>query len=83
MDRIAITGMACRFAGSEDLRAFWRRILNGDPALGDAPDSEDYRFHAPDSKVFNRVTTLRGGYLRTQDFDEVTGLVKEFRAGKK
>jgi len=64
MDRIAITGMACRFAGSEDLRAFWRRILNGDPALGDAPDSEDYRFHAPDSKVFNRVTTLRGGYLR-------------------
>ncbi len=63
MDRIAITGMACRFAGSEDLRAFWRRILNGDPALGDAPDSEDYRFHAPDSKVFNRVTTLRAGYL--------------------
>lgn len=31
-------------------------------------------------KVYPR---LRGGYLRTQDFDEVTGLVKEFRAGKK
>jgi TRAP-type C4-dicarboxylate transport system substrate-binding protein len=26
---------------------------------------------------------LRGGYLRAQDFDEVTGLVREFRAGKK
>ncbi len=64
MDRIAITGMACRFAGSEDLRAFWRRILAGVPALSDATDSEAFRFHVPDSKVFNRVTTLRGGYLR-------------------
>ena len=64
MDRIAITGMACRFAGSEDLGAFWRRILDGVPALSDPPDGEAFRFHMPDSKVFNRVTTLRGGYLR-------------------
>ena len=63
-DRIAITGMACRFAGSEDLRAYWRRILDGAPALSDAPDSEAFRFHASDSKTFNRVATLRGGYLR-------------------
>ena len=31
-------------------------------------------------KVYPR---LRGGYLRVQDFDEVTGLVKEYRSKKK
>ncbi|HOC19511.1 MAG TPA: TRAP transporter substrate-binding protein DctP [Vicinamibacterales bacterium] len=31
-------------------------------------------------KVYPR---LRGGYLRAQDFDEVTGLVKEYRSKKK
>jgi acyl transferase domain-containing protein len=61
---IAITGMACRFAGSDGLRAYWLRILNGTPAFSDSPDSEAFRFRDPESTQFNRVSTLRGGYLR-------------------
>lgn len=63
-ERIAITGMACRFAGSGDLRAFWLRILNGRPAFSDCPDGEASRFLVPGSPHFNRVATLHGGYLR-------------------
>lgn len=61
---IAITGMACRYAGSDGLRPFWLRVLEGAPAFSDPPDSEAERFHDPQSTRFNRVSTLRGGYLR-------------------
>lgn len=61
---IAITGMACRFAGSDGLREFWLRILDGDPAFSDAPDGEALRFRSAATGIFNRVSTLRGGYLR-------------------
>lgn len=60
---IAITGMACRFAGCADLRGFWLRVLRGEPALGDCPDAEAARFLDPGGTAFDRVVTLRGGYL--------------------
>ncbi len=34
-DGIAIVGMACRFPGAEDLRAFWRQLESGESAVTD------------------------------------------------
>jgi acyl transferase domain-containing protein len=61
---IAIVGMACRFAGAADLRAFWQNVLSGVCAIGDPPDPEAVRFCDADASCFERVPTLRGGYLR-------------------
>lgn len=60
---LAIVGMACRFAGSDGLRAFWLRVLEGAPCFSDIPDPQAARFRDPQSASFDRVTTLRAGYL--------------------
>lgn len=62
---VAIIGLACRFAGCADLKAFWTRVLMGRPAfsLPDGPDA----CRLPPGRAgtrFGRVATLRGGYLR-------------------
>ncbi len=62
--RVAIVGLACRFAGSDGLRPYWQRILNGQPAFSDPPDGEASRFLNVNADRFSRVATLRGGYLR-------------------
>ena len=62
-DAIAIVGMSCRFAGCADLRAFWLRILSGEPAFSDSPDPDARRFMARDPSQFGHLPTVRGGYL--------------------
>ena len=63
-DAIAIVGMSCRFAGCADLRAFWLRVLSGEPAFSDSPDPDARRFMARDSSQFGYLPTVRGGYLQ-------------------
>ena len=63
-DAVAIVGMSCRFAGCADLRAFWLRILSGEPAFSDSPDPDARRFLARDSTQFGYLPTVRGGYLQ-------------------
>lgn len=60
---VALVGMSCRFAGAADLRAFWHNILQGIGSIGDSSDAEAPRFRDPDTTLFERVPTLRGGYL--------------------
>ncbi len=63
-DAIAIVGMSCRFAGCADLRAFWLRILSGEPAFSDSSDPDARRFMARDASQFGHLPTVRGGYLQ-------------------
>lgn len=60
---IAIVGMSCRFAGSEDLKAYWLRILKGSPAITPYPDRSAERYLHEDADSFRKITTLNGGYL--------------------
>lgn len=60
---IAIVGMSCRFAGSEDLKAYWLRILKGAPAITPYQDKSAERYLHEDADSFRRITTLNGGYL--------------------
>ncbi len=60
---IAIVGMACRFAGSEDLKAYWLRILTGEPAISDYADRSAERYLKEPASSFRNVPTLRAGYL--------------------
>ncbi len=60
---VAITGMACRFAGAPDTESFWNLIQSGESALGPPPEGRwaDYD-----------LTTLpagarRGGFLEDID----------------
>lgn len=52
---IAIVGMACRFAGADGLRAFWRNILSGESSISEPA--------AAPGGAASRPATLRGGYL--------------------
>ena len=63
-DAVAIVGMSCRFAGCANLRAYWLRILAGEPAFTDSPDPDARRFLARDSSQFGYVPTVRGGFLQ-------------------
>ena len=63
-DAIAIVGISCRFAGCADLRAFWLRILSGEPAFSDSADPDARRFMARDASQFGHIPTVRGAYLR-------------------
>ena len=63
-DAVAIVGMSCRFAGCADLRAFWLRVLSGEPAFSDSSDPDARRFMARDPSQFGHLPTVRGGYLQ-------------------
>ena len=63
-DDIAIVGMACRFAGAADTAAFWRNIVAGKSAIGEHPNPQAPRVLDTSSPRFERLSTLRGGYLR-------------------
>ena len=55
---VAIVGMACRFAGAEDLDTFWRNILEARDGTGELPLGR--RDPDVDNAPFGR---RRGGYL--------------------
>ncbi len=61
---VAIVGLSCRFAGCADLRAFWLRVLAGEPAFSDSPDPDARRFLAREPTQFGHLPTVRGGYLQ-------------------
>ena len=63
-DDIAIVGIACRFAGAADMAAYWRNLVDNRPAIGDHPDPHATRLLDPASPRFDRLNTLRGGFLR-------------------
>ena len=63
-DAVAIVGLSCRFAGCADVRAFWLRVLAGEPAFSDSPDPDARRFLARDPGQFGHLPTIRGGYLQ-------------------
>jgi acyl transferase domain-containing protein len=60
---VAIVGMACLFPGSPGVGAFWENILARRSCIGDHPAPEAMRALRPDSKDFERIYTIRGGFL--------------------
>ena len=57
---IAIIGMACIFPQAQDLRQFWRNILEGVDAISEPqPEWEAERYLSS-----NRIKTSSGGYLK-------------------
>lgn len=67
MNRIAIVGIGCRYAGGIDSPdSFWDFVLNkSDGAIADIPaDRWDYRrFYDPDKAAAGRMYTKRGAFL--------------------
>jgi acyl transferase domain-containing protein len=62
-DDVAIIGMACLFPGSPDLASYWENIVAGRSFISDHPDPHAVKFLDPDANVFERIYSLRGGYL--------------------
>lgn len=62
-DDIAIVGMSCIFPRSPDLRGFWENILTKRSCISDHPDPAARRFLDPASDDFERIYSVRGGYL--------------------
>jgi acyl transferase domain-containing protein len=59
-DGIAIIGMACLFPQAENLRAFWRNIVQGVDAISEPTEAWD----APRYLNSGRIKTAHGGYLK-------------------
>jgi len=62
-DTVAIVGMGCIYPGSHDAEAFWENICGKRGFITEHPDPEARRYLDPDSKDFERVYSIRGGYL--------------------
>ena len=62
-DDVAIVGMAGVFSGAPDLGIFWENILSRKSAITDSPDPSAQKFLDPDSDLFERIYSTRGGYL--------------------
>jgi acyl transferase domain-containing protein len=63
-DGVAIIGMAGMFPDAPDVRTFWENILAKRCSISDHPDPEAGQLLDPDSDAFERVYSLRGGYLK-------------------
>jgi acyl transferase domain-containing protein len=63
-DDIAIVGMAGMFPGAPDVRTFWENILAKRCSISDHPDPEAVHLLDPESDAFERVYSLRGGFLK-------------------
>jgi acyl transferase domain-containing protein len=62
-DDVAIVGMACVFPGAPDLATFWENIAAKRSCISDHPDPETAKLIDPETKVFERIYSMRGGYL--------------------
>jgi acyl transferase domain-containing protein len=62
-DTVAIVGMGCVFPGSPDPESFWENICARRGFISEHPDPEAARYLDPGSPDFERVYSLRGGYL--------------------
>jgi acyl transferase domain-containing protein len=55
--------MGCVFPGSPDPETYWENICAKRSFIADHPDPESARYLDPNSRDFERVYSLRGGYL--------------------
>jgi acyl transferase domain-containing protein len=55
--------MGCIFPGAPDPETFWENICAGRGFISDSPDPGSAKCLDPGSTVFERVYSLRGGYL--------------------
>lgn len=62
-DDVAIIGMGCVFPGAPDLASYWENIVGKRSCITDHPDPETVKLIDPDTKVFERIYSMRGGYL--------------------
>lgn len=62
-DSVSIVGMGCVFPGSPDPGTFWENICAKRSFIGDHPDPQSARYLDRDSRDFERVYSLRGGFL--------------------
>lgn len=62
-DTVAVVGMGCVFPGAPDAESFWQNICRKRGFITEHPDPESARYLDPDSPDFERVYSLRGGYL--------------------
>ena len=63
-DDIAIIGMAGMFPEAPDVRTFWENILAKRCSISDHPDPNAAELLDPGSDAFERVYSLRGGFLK-------------------
>ncbi|MFQ5719712.1 MAG: SDR family NAD(P)-dependent oxidoreductase [Acidobacteriota bacterium] len=70
-DAIAIIGMACRFPGSPDLRAYWHNILAGFDAVREVPSTRwpADRYFSTDRTDRDRLYSRWGAFLDERRFD--------------
>ena len=69
---IAIVGVACRFPGAPDWRAFWRMLCDGVDATGRIPPDrwDADAWYDPDPQAPGKINTRRGAFLeRVDQFD--------------
>jgi acyl transferase domain-containing protein len=62
-DSVAIVGMGCIFPGAPDPETFWQNICAGRSFISDNPDPGSIKWLDPGSDDFERVYSLRGGYI--------------------
>ena len=62
-DTVAIVGIGCVYPGSPDPGSFWENICGKRGFISDHPDPASAKYLDPGSSDFERVYSLRGGYL--------------------
>ncbi len=64
-EAIAIVGMACRFPGAPDLKAYWDLLSGGVDAITEVPaDRWDVdHYYDPDPDVPGKMSTRWGGFI--------------------
>lgn len=69
--RVAIVGIACAFAGSKDVGAFWQRIIDAAPSFTDVPPSRwnAERYHGDHAVSSDRIVSRRGAFIDPIEFD--------------
>lgn len=63
-DDIAVIGMAGLFPEAPNTDAFWDNITAGRCCISDHPDPERERVFDPEAGIFERLYSVRGGYLK-------------------
>lgn len=63
-EEIAIVGIGCRFPDAPDPASYWANIQEGVCSISEHPSPDAARILDPGSPAFERVYTLRGGYLK-------------------
>src|ERR1017187_1506691 len=68
-EAIAIIGIACRFPGAPDARAFWNLLRNGVDAIVEVPADRFnlHEFYDPDPAAPGRIVTRWGGFIEHID----------------